>query len=59
MVWRNEDAVRTLQVETHPSRHIAHMQIPPDVNDEYVNRRGGWAKALGEIKADFPNAVCF
>jgi hypothetical protein len=32
---------------------------PPDVNDEYGDRRGGWAKALGEIKADFPNAVRF
>ena len=32
---------------------------PPDVNDEYVDRRGGWAKALGEIKADFPNAVWY
>jgi Ni,Fe-hydrogenase III component G len=31
----------------------------PDVNDEYIARRGGWAKALGEIKADFPNAVWF
>jgi len=20
---------------------------PPDVNGEYINRRGGWAKALG------------
>jgi hypothetical protein len=27
--------------------------------DEFINRRGGWAKALGEIKADFPNAVRF
>jgi hypothetical protein len=25
--------------------------------DEFINRRGGWAKALGEIKADFPKAV--
>jgi len=58
--WRNEYAVRTLQVETHPSRHIAHMRIPPpDVNDEYINRRGVWAEALGEIKADFPKAVWF
>jgi len=32
---------------------------PPDVNDKYINRRGGWAKALGEIKADFPYAVWF
>jgi Ni,Fe-hydrogenase III component G len=31
----------------------------PDVNDEYIARRGGWAKALGEIKTDFPNAVWF
>jgi hypothetical protein len=31
----------------------------PDVNDEYIDRRGGWAKALGEIKPDFPNAVWF
>jgi hypothetical protein len=41
-------------------RHIVLMRIlPPDANDEYINRRGGWAKALGEIKADSPNAVWF
>jgi len=27
--------------------------------DEFINRRGGWAKTLSEIKADFPNAVWF
>ena len=27
--------------------------------DEFINRRGGWAMAFGEIKADFPNAVWF
>jgi len=32
------------------------VRIP---KDEYINRRGGWAKALGEIKADFLNAVWF
>jgi hypothetical protein len=26
---------------------------------EFINRRGGWAKARGEIKADFPNVVWF
>jgi hypothetical protein len=29
------------------------------LQDEYIDRRGGWAKALVEIKADFPNAVRF
>jgi hypothetical protein len=27
--------------------------------DEFINRRGDWSKALGEIKAGFPNAVWF
>ncbi len=31
---------------------------PPAVSDEYIDRRG-WAKALGEINADFPNAFLF
>lgn len=41
-------------------RHIVLMHIPqPDVNDEYIKKRGGWAQVLGKIKTEFPNAVWF
>jgi L-ascorbate metabolism protein UlaG (beta-lactamase superfamily) len=54
------DAGRKAVRDEIQPRHIVLMHIPPpDANDEYINRRGGWAKALGEIKADFPNAVWF
>jgi len=55
----NDSGRKAVRDEIQP-RHIVLMHIPPpDVNDEYINRRGGWVKALGEIKADFPNAVWF
>ncbi len=41
-------------------RHIVLMHIPPPhADDEYINKRGGWAKVFGEIKAEFPSAVWF
>jgi hypothetical protein len=47
-------------IEIHPFLTGVGMRIPPpEVNDEYINRRDGWAKALGEIKAEFPDAAWF
>jgi L-ascorbate metabolism protein UlaG (beta-lactamase superfamily) len=55
----NDAGRKAVRDEIQP-RHIVLMHIPPpDANDEYINRRGGWAKTLGEIRADFPNAVWF
>lgn len=52
----NKQAVR----EQIKARHIVLMHIPPpDENDEYIKKRGGWAAVLGKMKAEFPNAVWF
>ncbi|MBL8204812.1 MAG: MBL fold metallo-hydrolase [Blastocatellia bacterium] len=52
----NKQAVRA-QIK---ARHIILMHIPPpDENDEYIKKRGGWATVLGKMKAEFPNTVWF
>jgi L-ascorbate metabolism protein UlaG (beta-lactamase superfamily) len=46
--------------ETIQPKHIVLMHIPSMIEeDDYIKRRGGWAKVLTDIKTEFPQAVYF
>lgn len=41
-------------------KYIILMHIPdPKINDEYMNKLGGWENWFKQVKSEFPNAVIF
>jgi L-ascorbate metabolism protein UlaG (beta-lactamase superfamily) len=41
-------------------RYIVLMHIPdPHINDDYMNKLGGWQNWFKQVKSEFPNAIIF
>jgi len=53
------DEKRAIREQINPKRIVV-MHIPSlSEKDDWIEKRGGWAKVLGNIRTEFPNAVMF